>query len=179
MLYGDNIFNTDPNLKVERLVSLNDEAYSFDERVVARDTQTGEWFTARDSGCSCPTPFEDYTSREDLTGVRYNTYMRREQDSAGKSKLLPRYTYRYGVDKQLSSVYVVYRCSWDDLILEAQQVLAWTKGTATDRFYGTPPSESTIADYVSWLFERRTEAYRSVGRPLPKRLRPPSKGVLL
>ena len=35
-------------------------SYEFDTRVVWKDKQ-GNFFTARDSGCSCPTPFEDYS----------------------------------------------------------------------------------------------------------------------
>lgn len=34
--------------------------YEFDTRVVWKK-ETGELVTARDSGCSCPTPFEDIT----------------------------------------------------------------------------------------------------------------------
>jgi hypothetical protein len=41
-------------------------SYEFDIRAVWRDTETGKLLTARDSGCSCPTPFEDYTSKDDL-----------------------------------------------------------------------------------------------------------------
>jgi len=33
--------------------------YQFDTRVVWKD-KAGKLWTARDSGCSCPTPFEDY-----------------------------------------------------------------------------------------------------------------------
>ena len=34
--------------------------YTFDFRVVWKDNE-GQLYTARDSGCSCPSPFEDYT----------------------------------------------------------------------------------------------------------------------
>ena len=37
----------------------SDGCYQFDTRVVWKDEQ-GQLWTARDSGCSCPTPFEDY-----------------------------------------------------------------------------------------------------------------------
>ena len=43
--------------------------YSFDMFVVWKDTSTGELFFAQDAGCSCPSPFEDYTSRDDLTPI--------------------------------------------------------------------------------------------------------------
>lgn len=35
-------------------------SYEFDTTVVWRDVETGEFFYAEDSGCSCPTPFESH-----------------------------------------------------------------------------------------------------------------------
>ena len=40
--------------------------YGFDLRVVWRHVKTGTLYTARDGGCSCPSPFEDYTSLKKL-----------------------------------------------------------------------------------------------------------------
>ena len=37
-------------------------SYEFDVRCIWREKSTGKLLTARDSGCSCPLPFEDYTS---------------------------------------------------------------------------------------------------------------------
>lgn len=48
-------------------ISWDSEPYQFDYTVVWQDTQTGALFYASDSGCSCPSPFEDYTSRDKLT----------------------------------------------------------------------------------------------------------------
>lgn len=45
----------------------SDKCYQFDKRIVWRN-QAGELLTARDSGCSCPSPFEDI-SLSDLTSV--------------------------------------------------------------------------------------------------------------
>ena len=42
------------------------DAYEFDLRVVWRHTTTGKLYTARDAGCSCPVPFEKYTSLQEL-----------------------------------------------------------------------------------------------------------------
>lgn len=48
-------------------LEFSDMDYQFDTRVVwERD---GALYTARDCGCSCPTPFEDYTSVEMLDRV--------------------------------------------------------------------------------------------------------------
>ncbi len=44
--------------------------YSFDMLVVWRETATGKLWAATDSGCSCPTPFEDHTWPTDFTEVR-------------------------------------------------------------------------------------------------------------
>lgn len=43
-------------------------SYEFDFRVVWKH-ESGALYTARDSGCSCPSPFEDYTSLEQLERV--------------------------------------------------------------------------------------------------------------
>lgn len=44
--------------------------YDFDMLVVWRETATGKLWAATDSGCSCPTPFEDHTWPTDFTEVR-------------------------------------------------------------------------------------------------------------
>ena len=46
----------------------SDEPYEFDFRVVWIDTATGKLLTARDSGCSCPSPFEDF-KKSDLAEI--------------------------------------------------------------------------------------------------------------
>ena len=43
----------------------SDGNYCFDFRVVWRHS-SGKFYTARDAGCSCPSPFEDYNTLEDL-----------------------------------------------------------------------------------------------------------------
>ena len=40
--------------------------YGFHELIVWRQDATGDLFYASDEGCSCPAPFEDYRSVEDL-----------------------------------------------------------------------------------------------------------------
>jgi hypothetical protein len=46
-------------------VDYSDGCYQFDLRVVWKDSK-GRLWTARDSGCSCPSPFEDTTELERL-----------------------------------------------------------------------------------------------------------------
>lgn len=49
------------------------EAYEFDTLVVWRETATGALLYGTDSGCSCPTPFEDM-GRDDLTPITAQTW---------------------------------------------------------------------------------------------------------
>jgi hypothetical protein len=46
-------------------IEYSDGCYNFDTRVVWKHS-SGKLYTARDAGCSCPSPFEDYRSLEDL-----------------------------------------------------------------------------------------------------------------
>ena len=53
-------------LKVVAELEFSDLSYVFDTRVVWRHLETGILYTARDAGCSCPSPFEDYRTLESL-----------------------------------------------------------------------------------------------------------------
>jgi hypothetical protein len=55
-------------------VEMSEPDYSFDIVAVWRHTPTGDLYWARDSGCSCPSPFEDYTSLGDLTKLSPEGY---------------------------------------------------------------------------------------------------------
>jgi hypothetical protein len=48
-------------------VDWDDESYSFNMTAVWCDKETGQLYWADDSGCSCPSPFEDYNDRDKLT----------------------------------------------------------------------------------------------------------------
>jgi hypothetical protein len=50
-------------------ISHTDEPYEFDITCVWQDIETGRYYTAHDSGCSCPTPFEDFKFLSDLTEI--------------------------------------------------------------------------------------------------------------
>lgn len=56
----------DQGLEQVAQIYYSDGGYCFDYRVIWRHTETGKLYTARDSGCSCPSPFEDYHSVESL-----------------------------------------------------------------------------------------------------------------
>lgn len=47
-------------------IEWDDESYQFDMTAVWRDAEGGLYW-ADDSGCSCPSPFEDFQSIEELT----------------------------------------------------------------------------------------------------------------
>lgn len=42
------------------LIDYSDGSYRFDLRVVWKRTEDGHLLTARNAGCSCPSPFEDH-----------------------------------------------------------------------------------------------------------------------
>lgn len=50
---------SDYGLEVVASIEYDADSYSFDTRVIWRDKK-GRLWTARDSGCSCPTPFENH-----------------------------------------------------------------------------------------------------------------------
>jgi hypothetical protein len=53
-------------------IDYSDGNYQFDYRVVWKHEPTDRLLTARDSGCSCPSPFEDYTKLEDLDELNFD-----------------------------------------------------------------------------------------------------------
>jgi hypothetical protein len=61
-MYGYNIYYSPEKfgLRVVAEIEYSDRNYQFDTRVVWKEINGEKLFTMRDSGCSCPTPFEDY-----------------------------------------------------------------------------------------------------------------------
>jgi len=70
--YEYNPYSNPGRCGLEILGSLEDPhaSYSSDTVVVWIDVATNDLYAARDSGCSCPSPFEDYRGTGDLTPVR-------------------------------------------------------------------------------------------------------------
>jgi hypothetical protein len=50
------------------------DAYEFHTLQVVQCKNTGRLFYGIDSGCSCPTPFEDFTSEADYTPITPESY---------------------------------------------------------------------------------------------------------
>ena len=48
-------------------IDYSDGCHRFDLRVVWKHLKTGRFYAARDGGCSCPVPFEDYDTLEKLS----------------------------------------------------------------------------------------------------------------
>lgn len=65
-----------------------DDGYGFDYRIVWRHRGSGKLYTARDAGCSCPSPFEDYTKLEDLDELTDMVALREEVRSDDASRFL-------------------------------------------------------------------------------------------
>lgn len=53
-------------LEIVRVYDEPDLSYEFNMVVVWRDKKTGKEYWAADSGCSCPSPFENVSSMADL-----------------------------------------------------------------------------------------------------------------
>ena len=49
-------------------LNLCEDMYAFDLVVVFMDVKTKKFYTAADTGCSCPIPFEQFKTREHLNG---------------------------------------------------------------------------------------------------------------
>ena len=67
--YDMNVYYNPEKHELEPLLEwdYSDGKYCFDKRVVWRHKPTGKLYTARDRGCSCPSPFEDYNGVADLS----------------------------------------------------------------------------------------------------------------
>lgn len=65
------------------------DSYEFDTWVVWKDTKK-HFYWAHDSGCSCPTPFEDYDTIESLHELALHNFNILEKDIRGTDRLLDR-----------------------------------------------------------------------------------------
>lgn len=69
MSWNNNLYYNpeDSGLTKVAELELTEPFYSFDLAAAWRDTE-GQFYLGTDSGCSCPTPFENFASIADLTG---------------------------------------------------------------------------------------------------------------
>ncbi len=63
------VYNQPEKFGLEQVASIDysSGSYEFDERIVWFHKESGKFYMARDSGCSCPSPFENYDSLEKLS----------------------------------------------------------------------------------------------------------------
>ena len=66
--YNPEKFDLRPVAEIE----LDHESWQFNIVCVWQHTKTGEFYMGQDSGCSCPSPFEDYTSLDKLDRLVYD-----------------------------------------------------------------------------------------------------------
>lgn len=67
--YDTNIYYSTPEPWAKIAEAEWGESYEFDTLVVLQNRETGEIRAMHDSGCSCPTPFEDYNGIDDTTKI--------------------------------------------------------------------------------------------------------------
>jgi hypothetical protein len=73
-------------------------SYEFHTLSVWRDKETGRIYYASDSGCSCPTPFENYTTLSSLTELTEESLGAFDADLSGwENPLHVREEFRRGV----------------------------------------------------------------------------------
>jgi hypothetical protein len=128
----------EPQLRLEASLELSGQSYSFDLVAVwtVADDPTGRVYTATDSGCSCPTPFEDFESLAALTPVGRTRITRAPRegdwayDEGDWAKAVA------GEDpwkRNLENYMVVTQESFESL-----RKLVDGRLTDQDRFYGSP-----------------------------------------
>lgn len=59
----------DLGLKIIGDIELTEPDYSFDTVLVVQDIESGKLYAAHDSGCSCPSPFEDTVFPTDFVEI--------------------------------------------------------------------------------------------------------------
>ena len=71
-MWEKNPYYNPGNLGLEIVAELDPHlSYEFDMVVVWKAVESGNLYWAEDAGCSCPTPFENYNSIEDLHPFNY------------------------------------------------------------------------------------------------------------
>jgi len=65
--HGNPYYNPEKcGLEIIEFIDNSKYEYTFDYTIIWRDIETGKYYEGSDSGCSCPTPFEDFRSLADM-----------------------------------------------------------------------------------------------------------------
>jgi hypothetical protein len=80
-----NIYYSPEHFELEPVAEIDysDGDYCFDLRVVWAHRPSGRLLTARDSGCSCPSPFEDYSTIDSLDRLDVDELVRESRRDGG------------------------------------------------------------------------------------------------
>lgn len=89
-------------LEVVAEIEYSDGSYQFDMRVVWRHLETGVLYTQRDSGCSCPTPFESYNDLASLEVVNIESLMQEVASETANTTVMQRFDFIYKVRHALA-----------------------------------------------------------------------------
>lgn len=83
---NENIYGTPEAFELEVVAchDFSDGCYCFDYRVIWKDKK-GKLLTARDSGCSCPSPFEEYAKVSDLEDFSVSYLIEEAREEARKN----------------------------------------------------------------------------------------------
>ena len=76
MDYDHNVYYNPASWGMEIFAELDNPnlSYEYETLIVLKHVESGKFYWAHDSGCSCPTPFEDYGKLEDLTALTQQTF---------------------------------------------------------------------------------------------------------
>ena len=86
-MWEKNPYYNPESLGLEIVAQLNPYlSYEFDMVVVWKEIKSGDLYWAADTGCSCPTPFEDYTSIETLNKFNYDDIKQGVKERYGASE---------------------------------------------------------------------------------------------
>lgn len=88
-LVAQNIYYNPEKFGLETVAEIEyaDELDGYDTRVVWKN-KSGDMFTARDSGCSCPIPFEDY-NRGNIDKLDLQALRREVNEELGYGHISP------------------------------------------------------------------------------------------
>src|SRR5690242_3012458 len=102
-MWNKNVYNNPSayNLTLIAEIDYSSGSYEFDLRVVWKDNQ-GNFWTARDSGCSCPSPFEDFNGLPDLDKLDLASLFNELREERNKSN---HYISQQDTDKFYNTVY--------------------------------------------------------------------------
>lgn len=65
---GNDVYNNPEafNTQIVGSFELDNESYQFDTILVLKDMDSGKFYVLHDAGCSCPEPFDMFTTKESL-----------------------------------------------------------------------------------------------------------------